>query len=257
MTERLAITDRLEGFCCGIIAARLQPDDFFEQAAREHLLHAPIDFRVQGVARRIKAENQGAEAGEGGSPPLGLKFGQGPLLDEADLHGPNDFVGVLGGDTGGGSGVEPGEAAVQTAGLIRFDAGKSGAEDEVSGRPLKKAVEQRTEVKSRTAADDGQASAGGNLTKQRPRAAGKVAGREDFVGLQEVEQVVRNAAAFGDGQLGRADVEAPVELQRIKIYDFATEIQGQLDGKVALSGPGRAHQANKKKRRLNWRRYNL
>jgi len=209
MAERLAITDRFERFCFETITTRLQPDDFFEQAPGKHLLHAPIDFRVEGLARRIKAQDCGTESSEGGSPPLSLEFGQGSLLEQADLHRPDDFVGVLGGDAGGGSGIEPGEAAMQTPGLARLDPGQPGTQRQVAGRALKKAIEQR--------ADFGE---------QWPRAAGKFAGGEDFLGLQEVEQMVRNTAALRDRQLGRADVEAPVELQRVTIYDFSRKIQG-------------------------------
>ena len=68
---------------------------------------------------------------------------------------------------------------------------------------------------------------------------------------------MRNPAALFRTQLGRPDVQAPVELQRVAVDNFAAEFQGQLDGKVTFSGAGGTHQANQRKRMVKWQRYTL
>ena len=68
---------------------------------------------------------------------------------------------------------------------------------------------------------------------------------------------MRNPRAFADGQFGGADIQAPVELQRVAVHDFAAEFEGQLDRKVTFAGAGGADQTNQRKRVLKWRRYTL
>ena len=47
--------------------------------------------------------------------------------------------------------------------------------------------------------------------------------------------MVGNPGSLVHRQLGGADIEPFVELQRVAIYNFAAEFQGQLDRKVTFS----------------------
>ena len=53
--------------------------------------------------------------------------------------------------------------------------------------------------------------------------------------VQDVELVVGHAPALLDGELGRADVHAAIELHRVGADDLAVQPQGQLDREVRLA----------------------
>ena len=67
-----------------------------------------------------------------------------------------------------------------------------------------------------------------------------IAGGETRLGVQHVKQMVGYAAAGGDGRLGRADIEAAVELEGIAIDDFTRKGFGDAQCQLALARCGRA-----------------
>ena len=60
--------------------------------------------------------------------------------------------------------------------------------------------------------------------------------------VPHVEQMMRDALALGDGELGRADVHAPVQLHGVGVDDLAAELTGQPQREIGLARPrwGRA-----------------
>ena len=67
-----------------------------------------------------------------------------------------------------------------------------------------------------------------------------IACRETHWGVQRVYQMVGYAAAGISRRFGRANVEAPVELEGIAIDDFTREGFGDPKRQLALSRGGRA-----------------
>ena len=59
-----------------------------------------------------------------------------------------------------------------------------------------------------------------------------------MLGIQHVEHVVRNRETFGERWFGGADIETPIQLERIAIDDFPAESLGYSQGEGALSCPG-------------------
>jgi len=55
-------------------------------------------------------------------------------------------------------------------------------------------------------------------------------------GLQDVAEVMGDAAAFGGGRFGGADIKAAVDQHRIAVHDLAVEGLGQDHGDGALPG---------------------
>jgi len=51
---------------------------------------------------------------------------------------------------------------------------------------------------------------------------------------------MRNPAPLGFRQLGRADIEVAVDLERIAVYDFAAEFFTEAQGEIALTRSGRS-----------------
>ncbi|GAA2968038.1 hypothetical protein GCM10010483_09510 [Actinokineospora diospyrosa] len=58
--------------------------------------------------------------------------------------------------------------------------------------------------------------------------------------LEHVELVVGDAAALGGGDLGGADVHAPVQLQGVGVDDLAAEVFGEVVAEFGLAGRGGA-----------------
>ena len=56
--------------------------------------------------------------------------------------------------------------------------------------------------------------------------------------------MVRDAAALGDGQLGRADVHAAVDLHRVGVDDLAAEALGQVEAQAGLARCGGADEGD-------------
>ena len=50
--------------------------------------------------------------------------------------------------------------------------------------------------------------------------------------VKDVELVVGNASAFLEGQLGRANIHAAIELHGIGVDDLAVKSPGQVEGKT-------------------------
>ncbi len=91
----------------------------------------------------------------------------------------------------------------------------------------KQAVEQSAQVESCSANHYGKPR---DSRQQRARAGGELAGGENLVGIDDVQHVMRNPAPLGFRQLGRADVEVAVDLERIAVHDFAAEFFAKAQG---------------------------
>ena len=50
--------------------------------------------------------------------------------------------------------------------------------------------------------------------------------------------MMRNTAALGEGQLGSADIEVAIDLQRVAVDDFSVKLFGNQQRQIALSRPG-------------------
>ena len=66
----------------------------------------------------------------------------------------------------------------------------------------------------------------GNLRDRFPRQACVFAGGAEFVRVENIDQVMGNSAALGQGQLGGADIEMAIHLQGVAVDDFAIELFG-------------------------------
>ena len=60
------------------------------------------------------------------------------------------------------------------------------------------------------------------------------------MGVQNVEQVVRNILALGGGNFRRSDIETAIQLERIAVHDFAAEGTRNMHSESAFPGAGGA-----------------
>ena len=175
-----------------------------------------------------------AEAGEG-IGGLGEDFVGGAAGKNTDFEGAKDTVAVVGMDALGGFGVEAGEETREVGTLF-----ETGAEGGVGSGAGGEAAEEGAEIEAGAAAEDGEATAGGDFGKEGFDLASEVGGGEGLVGTTNVEEMVRGGEAFGERKFGGADVEAAEDLERVTVYDFAVEVAGKGDGESAFARTGGA-----------------
>ena len=125
---------------------------------------------------------------------------------------------------------------MQPAAPFAFDRDKAGAQAFITRRQLWKPLEQSAQVETGSAHDHRQARAGGNCGDRVARGAGVLTRGVTLSRVEHVHQMVGDPAALGLGNLGGADVETPVELERITIDNLAQELFGHPQGERALSG---------------------
>src|SRR6185436_4099723 len=104
-----------------------------------------------------------------------------------------------------------------------FASAQSLSQEIIARRQRRQALEQCPEIKTSATHHYRQTSArrypGDHLTRR----AGIIAGGETCLGVQDVQKMMRHATAFSGGCLGRADIEAAVELEGVAIDDFTRE----------------------------------
>lgn len=96
-------------------------------------------------------------------------------------------------------------------------------------------LEERPQVEAASAHDERQPAARLDLVDGLAGPPRELPGRVSLMGLQDVDQVVRDPRPLLRPRLGRADVEPPVGLERIGADDLAAELLGQGHRQVALA----------------------
>src|SRR5206468_6021068 len=102
------------------------------------------------------------------------------------------------------------------------------------------AAGQGAKIKAGATGQDRQLAARVHVANYR-RGVARVLRRGVLLGrIDDVDQVMRDAAAIGRRDLVGADVEAAIDGGRIAIDDLAVEALGEGQGQRALPGRGRA-----------------
>ena len=89
------------------------------------------------------------------------------------------------------------------------------------------AFEERSEIEASSSRDDREAASSRDLAEGLTGAAGVVAGGAGFVRRVEVDAVVRDTCALGEGGLGGADLHAAIDGDGVAGDDFAGESLGE------------------------------
>ena len=231
--------------------------DFVEPACGEHFVDAGVDAGVEGGARRREADFGDRVAFEGvvaqfatifftylparGGVAGAENFGDWLFGEDAHLDGADYFLRVARGDAGGGRGVKSGEDFVEMHGTALLGAAAEAVAKFFGARGgVGEASEEGAEVESCAGGEDGEFRAAAEIVEGEEGAAAVVAGGEDFVGLDEVDEVMRDAALIARLNLGGADVEVAIDLRGIADEDFAVEALGEFDGEGGFAGGGGA-----------------
>lgn len=137
---------------------------------------------------------------------------------------------------GGGWGLQSGQEAMQAPWTKNLASFEPGPQRLVARREGREAVEQCPQVEPSSAHHDRQFSTASNLRDRGPGEARIITGGVNLFRLQDVEQMMRDAVAFGGRGFGRADVETAVELERVAVHQLARVELGQVNGEIGLTG---------------------
>lgn len=235
--QRLLVADGLE--CLGVPghAAFKQSSNFVEETGFEHAAGPFVDPFNEELTRRPKAELQRAETLEW-LPSLFEQPGSRLARAQADFQRANGLLDVIRVDAGGRGRIEPAKDPVQAAFASAFALQQPCAKRLIARRRLGKPFEQGTEVESGAARYDGNASAGSDVEKCLPGKSGVGPSAEHFPRLKEIEEMMGDASPLCRRRLGGADIEAAVDLQRIAVYDLASDGPGHGQSERALAGAG-------------------
>ncbi len=243
--------------------------DFVEPAGGEHFVDAGVDAGVEGGARRREADFGDGVAFESVCAQCSRRFvahffesfpailftyfparggvagaenlGDGLFGEDAHLDGADYFLGVARGDAGGGGGVEAGEDFVKMhCAALRGAATEAVAEFFGARGGVGEAFEEGAEVESCAGGEDGEFRAAAEIVEGEEGVAAVVAGGEDFVGLDEVDEVMRDVLLKAGRDFRGADVEVAIDLSGIADEDFAIEALGEFDGERGFAGGGGA-----------------
>ena len=114
--------------------------------------------------------------------------------EDAHLDGADYFLSVARGDAGGGGGVEASQDFVQVRCAVLLGAATEAVAEFFGARGgVGEAFEEGAEVESCAGGEDGEFRAAAEIVEGEEGVAAVVAGGEDFVGLDEVDEVMRDA----------------------------------------------------------------
>lgn len=128
---------------------------------------------------------------------------------------------------------------MQPVGAFALEAaGKAVTELVVARGAGEQAEGESAEVKAGAAGDDGEMAALGDFLQGGAGLAGVVAGGEGVIGCGDVDEVVGNLGALGEGGFGGAEVHAEVDGYGVATDDFALEFAGEGEGEGGFAAAG-------------------
>ncbi len=95
---------------------------------------------------------------------------------------------------------------------FRFARSQAGPQIFIALRPWREPVDERSQVKTRTPGDYRKPPATCDFPEHGSADPCKIARREQFAGIRNIDQVVGNLPALFARQLGRSDIEQAVNL---------------------------------------------
>ena len=163
--------ERLDG-----AVAREEAAGLFDEAGGEHGGGTLVEALVKFLARRVEADAQQAEAGQG---IAGHDLRERLACGNADLDGADELGRVVGVDARGGGGIEAGEKPMQPGGAVFLNAElQSLAQIGLPRRAGKEAFGEGAQVEAGSAGDDGEALARSYLSEGLTGKTAVVAGGE-------------------------------------------------------------------------------
>ncbi len=161
--------------------------------------------------------------------------------EEAHLDGADQLLRVSRGDAARDFRVETHEQAMQVRGTMELGvATEAGAQIFGTGWRVGQSFDKRAEIQAGPCREDGELGASAEIIENDEGRTAIVSGSEDFVRLDEVDEMMPDALLFSRRNFRCADVEMTINLGGIADEDFATEFTGQGNAQGRFSGSGGA-----------------
>ena len=106
------------------------------------------------------------------------------------------------------------------------------------------ALKQALNIEPCTTANDGKLSLRLNLTNSLSRLSHKIIGRVAFSNLPHIQQMMGNALLLFRTNLGRANIQATIDLLAVTADDLAIEALGYFNTQSRFSDRRRPHYHN-------------
>ena len=200
---------------------------------------------MERLALRQQSEFQLGVAAQR-APALAKQLAGRAAGQQADFQGAGHLGDVVRVHAARGFGVEPGQQPVQRAAAARLAGGQPVAQGLVAPRAREEPIEQRPQIKAGSPGHDGQPAARGDAGDSLARQAGIFARGKHAVRIEDVYEVMGDAAALRLGELGRPDIEPAVHLEGIAVHDFSVEPLGQRERQGAFSRAGGTNHRNQR-----------
>src|SRR5271156_2247358 len=168
-----------------------------------------------------------------------MNFGGGLPGDEAHFDGANYFLGVGCGDAGGGLGIETDQEAMKMGGAAKFGAGTQAVADffgTLGG--VGEAFEQGAEIETGSGGNDWKFFTKAQVVQNFEGAAAILSCGENFVRIEQIDEVVGDALLLGGRNFSGADVEVAGELRGIADQDLAVQFFGEFDAERGFARGG-------------------
>jgi len=141
-------------------------------------------------------------------------------------------------DATGGFGIKTAEQAVDRAGLAALTRIQTLTQGLVARGARKQSIDKRAKIEAGSPRDDRQAVPARDLGKYAACQPRIFTRRKYLIWIENIDEVVGDVATLGERQLGRSDVEVPVDLERIAVDHLAGEFLSHAQRQLALAGAG-------------------
>jgi hypothetical protein len=110
--------------------------------------------------------------------------------------------------------------------------------------PFEEAVQESPEIKASAPGEHRQASSRRYIGDRFAGEPGIFAGREQLIGIDDIDEVVWNATPLPEGQFGGSDVKEAEDLERVAIDDLTVEFRRDFEGQITFPRTGRTSDRN-------------
>ena len=187
---------------------------------------APFDAVVQRGARGLQADLDRVVAFQGRAARP-VNFRERAPRKQANFDRANHLGAVAGTDAQCRFRIEPPQDAVQILQAVRVGSGfEARAQFLRARRGVGQAFEQSAQIQPGPDRQDGEPRALAQIFQDGNRPRAIFARREWEARVHQVQQVMRNAAAFLECGLGRANIKPAIDLRGIAGQDIAASICG-------------------------------
>ena len=189
-------------------AARQNAAHFIDQPSLKHVFRALVEPRIELLPRRRQTDFEDFVTPQFIAPFL-IDLRNRTARQQAHFERAHQFGKIVGVNAPGGLRIETSQQPVVGPRPAAFALRQPVAQRLIARRSGKQAIKQRAQIKARATGHHGKPPAGGDFREDSTRQARIFARREQLVGIENVDQMMRDAVALIGREFGGTDVKIP------------------------------------------------